>query len=105
MASITAKKAAGTFIQDSIWNLPPTLAWLSEEGRHGNLASAVKTFCDAQDEIIDQGMLVVEGISCDCIRCRIPCRCYDAEADGTFSHDVCFEMNPRTGACRRTLTN
>jgi len=101
MPSITAKKAAGTFIADSYWNLPTVLAWLTEQCRDGSLAQPVRRFCEAQDELLDQQLVVVESIGQECIQCRIPCRCYDHEAAGAFDLDVRFDLNPQTGACQR----
>ena len=45
-ASTVAKKAAGTYIADSLWQLPAVPAWLTEECRTGVLAESVRRFCE-----------------------------------------------------------
>lgn len=101
MASDTAKKAAGTYIEDSLWSLPKTLKWMTTECRTGSLAQHVRQFCEAQPEIMDPAMVVVEAITGDCIQCRVSCRCYDHESDGTFPVDVRFTLDPQSGSCQR----
>lgn len=101
MASNTAKRAAGTYIPDSFWNLSTTLAWITSECRKGALSPAVKTFCEAQGEPLDQSLVIVETVTSECIHCRIPCRCYDHEAAGTFDAEVRFSLDPQTGICQR----
>jgi len=101
MASPVAKKAAGTYIADSVGTLPPSLAWLTQECRSGSLARYVEQFCAEQSEIVEQSAVLVESITADCIQCRIPCPCSDHEAAGTFVLDVRFNLNPASGVCRR----
>jgi len=101
MPSETAKKAAGTFIPDTVVQLPNTLAWATAECRSGSLKVPVRKFCDAQEEIIDPSMVIVESVTNDCIQCRIPCRVSDHETAGTFPFDVRFVLDPQTGVCRR----
>jgi len=101
MASNTAKKAAGTYVADSIWSLPTTLAWITQECRQGALAHYVRRFLEKQDEPLEQSLVVVESITSECIQCKIPCRCADHESAGTFDLDVRFDLNPQTGACHR----
>lgn len=101
MASNTAKRAAGTYVADEQWSLPTTLAWLTTECRRGVLAPAVRSFCEGQAEPLDQSRLIVESVESDCIHCRIPCRCYDHEAEGTFDSEVRFALDPQTGGCQR----
>lgn len=102
MASVIAKKAAGTFVEDSCWSLPVVRSWVTQECRQGSLSESVKRFCVEQPEIIEPSMVIVEGIDDDCIQCRIPCRCYDHEDASTFGFDVRFNLNPQTGFCCRT---
>lgn len=101
MASNTAKRAAGTYIADDFWNLPTTLAWMTSECRQGALSPAVKKFCEVQTEPLDQALVIVEAVTGDCIHCRIPCRCYDHESEGTFEAEVKFTLDPQTGSCQR----
>lgn len=101
MASEFAKKAAGTFIADAAPALPTVLSWLTGECRAGTLAASVRAFCEAQPEMLEQSLVLVESISSDCIQCRIPCRCYDHESDGTFGMDVRFQLDPQKGTCHR----
>lgn len=101
MASDTAKKVAGTYIPDEAPLLPSVLAWLTTECRAGALAAPVRVFCERQPEMLEQSLVLVEHITSDRIQCRIPCRCYDHESDGTFGSDVRFTVDPRTGACQR----
>lgn len=101
MPSEIAKRAAGTYIVDSISKLPVTLTWLTQECREGMLAPHVQRFLHEQAEVLDQSLVVAEGFTGECIQCRIPCRCFDHEAAGTFDMDVRFDLNPQTGACRR----
>lgn len=102
MASTIAKKAAGTYIEDSLWSLPKSLAWLTGECRTGSLAQHVRRFCEAQTEIMDPALVVVEAVTSDCIQCRIPCRCYDHESEGTFPLDIRFKLDPQSGTWERT---
>lgn len=103
MPSDAAKKAAGTYVQDTHWSLlPSSLVWLTSECRAGTLAQHVKRFCEAQPEILDSALVVAEAVSSECIQCKIPCRCYDHESDGTFALDVRFNLNPQSGACQRS---
>ena len=101
MASAVAKLAAGTFVPDAAPCLPSVLAWLTEECRRGILAMAVKKFCEAQVEMVEPALVLVDSITADCIHCRIPCRCSDHESAGTFDFDVRFVLDPRSGVCRR----
>lgn len=101
MPSNTAKKAAGTYIEDSLWNLPTVKAWLTRECRDGGLSWFVRRFCESQSEKLEQSLVVVETVMDECIQCRIPCRCFDHEAAEPFDLDVRFDLNPQTGACRR----
>lgn len=101
MASKTAKKAAGTYVADSVWTLPVVRAWLTAECRHGVLAPHVRRFCESQDEILEHSSVTVESVTDECIHCQIPCRCYDHESDGTFGMEVRFSLDPQSGACRR----
>jgi len=102
MSSELAKKAAGTYIADSYDKLSTVLAWVTLQCRTGALAEAVSTFCKGQPERPDQTLVLVEGVTADCIHCRIPCRCYDHEASSTFDSDVRFKLNPQTGECCRS---
>jgi len=101
MSSEVAKKAAGTYIPDAAPMLPSVLAWITKECRTGRLAAPVQAFCAAQPEILEQSLVIVESLTSDCIQCRIPCRCFDHEADGTFDTEVRFVVNPQTGTCTR----
>jgi hypothetical protein len=101
MASPLAKKAAGTFIQDSADKLPPTLAWATFEARQGTLQRTVQQFCAAQPELLNPALVLVEKLSADCMHCCIPCRCADHESPSTFPVDVRFRLNPRTRECWR----
>ncbi len=102
MPSAVAKKAAGTYVEDIQWTLPSSLKWLTAECRSGSLSRHVERFCEAQLEIMDRTLVVVESVTNECIHCRIPCRCYDHEAEGTFALDVRFALNPQSGACQRS---
>lgn len=102
MPSEIAKKAAGTFVADSLPLLPNVRAWLTQECRAGALASAVRNFCEGQSELLDPSLVLVEGVTSDCIQCRIPSRQYDSEATSPFDMDVCFTLDPQKGLCRRT---
>lgn len=102
MPSDIAKKAAGTFIPDALPMLPKVRAWLTQECRSGTLAPAVKSFCEAQSELLDPSLVLVESMTSDCIQCRIPCRQYDSEASSPFDTEVCFSLDPQKGTCRRT---
>jgi hypothetical protein len=101
MSSTTARKAAGTFIHDSAEQLPATLAWITQECRHGSLSGHVKRFCEFQQEILDTGLVLAESLKGDEINCRIPCKVSDCESPSTFDFDVCFQLNPKTGECQR----
>jgi len=101
MPSTTAKKAAGTFIADSLDNLPAPLAWITSECRRGSLAASVKRFCEAQQEILDEGLVLAESIQGNEIVCRIPCKVSDCESPTPFDFDVSFRLNPQSGECRR----
>lgn len=102
MASEVAKKAAGTFIPDAAPLLPNVRAWLTQECRSGMLAPAIKDFCEAQSELLDPALVLVESVTSDCIQCRIPCRHFDSEATRPFDTEVCFSLDPQKGECRRT---
>ena len=102
MPSIIAKKAAGTYIADSVGSLPTVLAWLTQQCRQGVLSSQVNRFCEAQQEMLEPALLIVESIDSECIQCKIPCRCYDHESAGTFAVDIRFALNPQTGECCRS---
>ena len=97
-----AKKAAGTFIADAKNRLPSTLAWVTDQCRNGVLAPSVRRFCEAQDEILDPALVIVESLAQDCIQCRIPCRCSDHESAGAFDFDVRFVLDPQNGECHRS---
>jgi len=101
MPSEAAKRVAGTYIPDALPGLPTVRAWVTQECRSGVLAARVKSFCEAQPEILEPSSVMVESITDECIQCRIPCRCYDHEASGTFDADVRFSLDPRSGICRR----
>lgn len=103
MPSETALKAAGTYIKDSIGELPTTLAWATEECRTGSLSGHVKRFCEFQQEILEPALVLVEQLSPTALSCRIPCKVSDHEATSTFEMDVCFTLNPATGECLRVL--
>jgi len=101
MASKTAKKAAGTYVADSLWSLPVIRAWLTRECREGVLSHHVQRFCASQEEKLEHSSVIVETITDECIQCRVPCRCYDHESAGPFDADVRFSLNPQSGECRR----
>lgn len=101
MPSEVAKKAAGTFIADAAPLLPTVLGWITAQCRRGALAGAVKAFCEAQPEMLEQSLVMVESVTSDRIQCRIPCRCYDHESDGTFGTEVRFSIDPQRGTCNR----
>lgn len=101
MASTDAKMAAGTYVPDTSIALPSVLAWATYECRNGTLAKHVKRFCDAQQEILDQSVVIVENVNTDLLQCCITCRCFDHESDGTFVTDVRFVLEPKSGSCRR----
>lgn len=101
MASVTAKKAAGTYVADACWSFPAVLAWLTQECRQGALSGHVHQFCEQQEEKLEQSSVIVEGITDDCIQCRIPCRCFDHEDSGAFTLDVRFSLDPQNGHWRR----
>jgi hypothetical protein len=96
-----AKKVAGTFIADEAVRLPGTLAWLTEECRHGRFAEALGKFCAAQPEMLDARLALVEQVTNDCIQGHIPSRCFDHESASTFPVEVRFSLNPRTGEAVR----
>lgn len=102
MSSESAKKAAGTYIADSIASLPVVLNWITRECRDGGLSAGVGRFCADQPEILEQSLVIAENVTPDCIQCRIPCRCYDHESEGTFASEVRFSIDPRSGTCQRT---
>lgn len=101
MSSVTAKKAAGTFIHDSIAALPGLQAWITRECRTGALAPAVKRFCEAQPELLEPTLVLVENLAKDSLLCRIPCKVSDCESPSTFDFEVTFQLDPQTGTCRR----
>ena len=104
MASVTAKKAAGTYVPDMRWSLPSVLAWLTQECRHGTLSDYVRQFCENQEEKLEQPSVIVEGITDDCIQCRIPFSAFDHESDHTFQLDVKLSLDPVTGVTKRLLS-
>lgn len=102
MSSELAKRVAGTFIADEAQKVSASmLRWTTETCRTGTLAVHVKRFCEAQNEILDPALVVVESVSSDCIQCRIPCRCCDHESARTFPLDVKFRLDPQTGTTHR----
>ena len=101
MPSNTARKAAGTFIADSISQLPAVRAWITEECRSGSLAGHVHRFCEEQQEFLDARLTLVESLKDGELVCRIPCKVSDYESPSTFDLDVSFLLNPKTGDCRR----
>lgn len=101
MPSDTVKKVTGMFIQDSCASLPAFLAWLTQECRAGTLAQPVKKFCEAQSENLDQALVIVDSITNERIRCRIPFAAVDHEAVHPFHSEISFDLNPVTGESRR----
>lgn len=101
MSSETAKRVAGTHVVDSVKKLKTTLQWATKECRHGSLSGAVVRFCEFQQEILEPGLVLVESIDHDRLRCRIPCKLSDCESPSTFDFEVTFTLDPLTGDCRR----
>lgn len=101
MPSEDAKKAAGTFVNDISHTLPAVLLWATEECREGRLQHCVQAFCEEQPEIVEARTVIVEAVNTNYFECKLPCRCYDHESEGTFSADIQFLLDPRTGQCVR----
>ena len=96
-----AKKVAGTFVPDESGNLPATLAWVTEECRSGRFHEQLRKFCEAQPELLDSKLALVEQVTPECLQGRVPCRCFDHEAASTFVTEVRFELNLRTHQAQR----
>ncbi len=99
-ASSTAKKMAGTFVEDTE-NKAPVLRFVQEACRSGKLKYYVEEFSKNQPEDIDASLVVVDSLSANSIRCHIPCKVSDHEATSTFSVDIAFDLNPQTGKWSR----
>jgi len=101
MPSEIAKKVAGTYVADSVPPKGDVLAWMTTECRTGRFAEAIRGFCQAQEEMLDSALVVVEAINADCIQCKVPCRLFDHESTATFLSEVKFKLDPVTGAISR----
>jgi len=99
--SDTAKKMAGTFIPDDQTQRPPVAAWVQQELRSGALRHVIERFAKEQSESLDPKMVVVEGVSAEGIRCRIPCAVCDHESTRPMRYDVEFDLNPLNGQALR----
>ena len=99
--SALAKKVAGTYVPDEAAKLSTTLAWVTEECRHGRFAAKLRRFCAEQPEMLDSNVALVEQVTGDYIQGRISARCFDHESDKTFPVEVRFTLNPRSGELRR----
>jgi hypothetical protein len=101
MPSEIAKRVAGTYVADNAAPNSGVLAWVTAECREGQFEGCIKRFCQAQEEILDPALVVVETVSAERIQCTIPCRLFDHESTATFLSEVKFTLDPATGAVSR----
>jgi hypothetical protein len=101
MPSEIAKRVAGTYVGDDAAPNSGVLAWITAECREGQFEGCVRRFCQAQEEILDPALVIVESVSAERIQCSIPCRLFDHESPATFLSEVKFTLDPSSGGtCR-----
>ena len=99
--SETARRIAGTYIEDDRSPKPPLLAWIQAECRAGCFREALLEAIKEQAEPLNTELAVVEKIDVDKITVRIPCAISDHESSSVFRSEVKFELNPVSLACVR----
>src|SRR5204863_5114854 len=92
--SQTAEKIAGTYIGDDQRAKPPVLAWLQQSLREGTLSGIVKQFTDAQPEIMNPRLVLVDSVAADKILCRLPYPICDHENPTPSRGEVLFSVDP-----------
>lgn len=99
--SETARRIAGTFVEDDPAPKAPLAAWIQAECRTGCFRETLLETIQQQDEPLNVELAVVEKIDPDKITVRIPCRVADHESTSTFGLDVFFQINPLTHKAQR----
>lgn len=62
---------------------------------------AVQEFVNAQTELLEANLVLVDRVTDKAVYGHIPCRLCDAESPRTFPFEVEFEFDPLTGAFLR----
>lgn len=100
MTSTLAKKAAGTFVEDTAPPRVPLLAWMRQQVRHGSLHEALVRFCAERPEPLEAALAQVDQVDEATVRGHIPYRLSDHEAPGTFLTELFFEIDLAREAVR-----
>lgn len=95
MASTLAKKAAGTFVEDSPPPAVPLLAWVQEQARSGALFALVESFCNEQPEVLDPRLARITRVSDSTVYGVVPARVVDHESQRPFLTEFAFWIDLR----------